>query len=140
MFDLALTAFVALMMLMGGRRPFIWVLTYLYVDIVSPQKMSWRFLQSVPISLIAFVLAVMGWALLDNKKNSPFSLRQGLILVLLIYCGLTTLSADFPTEALDKWSWVWKSLLFGMFLPVTLRTRLRIEAAALVMALSAGAI
>ena len=140
MFDLALTAFVALMMLMGGRRPFIWVLTYLYVDIISPQKMSWRFLQAVPLSLIAFVLAVMGWVLLDNKKNSPFTLRQGLILALLVYCGLTTLSADFPTEALDKWSWVWKSLLFGMFLPVTLRTRLRIESAALIMVLSAGAI
>lgn len=140
MFDLALTAFVTLLMLMGGRRPFIWVLTYLYVDIIAPQKMSWRFLQAVPISLISFVLAVLGWLFLDNKKNSPFTLRQGLILILLVYCGMTTMSADFPKEAADKWSWVWKALVFGVFLPMTLRTRLRIEAAALIMVLSAGAI
>ncbi len=140
MFDLALTAFVALFLILGVRRPFIWVLAYLYVDILSPQKMSWRFLQSVPLSLITFVLALFGWMFLDNKRNSTFTLRQGLILMLLIYCGLTTMAADFPTEAAEKWSWVWKALVFAIFLPLTLRTRLRIESAALVMVLSAGAI
>jgi probable O-glycosylation ligase (exosortase A-associated) len=35
---------------------------------------------------------------------------------------------------------VWKALVFAIFLPLTLRTRLRIEAVALVMVLSAGAI
>jgi probable O-glycosylation ligase (exosortase A-associated) len=35
---------------------------------------------------------------------------------------------------------VWKALVFAMFLPLTLRTRLRIEATALVMVLTAGAI
>ena len=78
--------------------------------------------------------------LADDKTNSRFALRQGLILMLLVYCGLTTIGADFPVEAAAKWGWVWKALVFAMFLPLTLRTRLRIEAAALVMVLAAGSI
>ncbi|MDE2412901.1 MAG: O-antigen ligase family protein, partial [Sphingomonadales bacterium] len=140
MLNLALTGFLALLLVLGLRRPFLWVLAYLYVDILAPQKVSWGFLTQIPISLITFVCAFLGWALLDDKRDSRFTLRQGLILVLLVYCGLTTLSADFPEAAAEKWAWVWKALVFAIFLPLTLRTRLRIEATALVMVLTAGAI
>ncbi len=140
MLDLALAGFVLGLMALGLRRPFLWVLAYLYIDVVAPQKISYFLLASIPISLIAFLAAFGGWMLADDKINSRFALRQWLILMLLIYCGLTTLSADFPVEAAAKWGWVWKALVFAMFLPLTLRTRLRIEAAALVMVLAAGSI
>jgi len=138
--DLAITGFTLALLAAGFRRPFVWVLAYLYIDILSPQKISYHLLASLPISLIAFVLAFGGWALVDEKIDSRFTLRQGLIAVLLVYCGMTTLSADFPVQAAAKWSWVWKALVFAVFLPLTLRTRLRIEAATLVMVLSVGAI
>jgi probable O-glycosylation ligase (exosortase A-associated) len=67
-------------------------------------------------------------------------MRQGLITLLLVYCGLTTLTADYPDSAVEKWAWVWKALVFAIFLPLTLRTRLRIEAAALTIVLTVGAI
>ena len=140
MLDLAITGFTLALLALGFRRPFIWVLAYLYIDILSPQKISYHLLSSLPISLIAFVLAFGGWLLIDPKFDSRFTLRQGLIAVLLIYCGMTTLSADFPEQALAKWSWVWKALVFAVFLPLTLRTRLRIEAAAVIMVLAVGAI
>jgi O-antigen ligase len=140
MLDLAITGFVFAMLALGLRRPFVWVLAYLYIDILSPQKISWSLLASLPISLIAFVLAFAGWLLLDPKADSRFTLRQALIALLLVYCGLTTMMADFPEAAAEKWSWVWKALVFALFLPLTLRTRLRIEGAALVMVLTAAAI
>ena len=140
MLDLALATFVMGLIALGLRRPFLWVLTYLYVDIVAPQKISYFLLASIPLSLIVFVLAFAGWLLIDDKADSRFTLRQGLLLVLLAYCGVTTLTADFPVEAADKWAWVWKALVFVIFLPLTLRTRLRIEAAVLFMVLSAGSI
>lgn len=140
MLDLALTAFALLLLVLGLRKPFVWVLAYVYVDVLAPQKISWFLLASIPISLILFIAAAGGWLLADDKRDSRFTLRQGLILVLLVYCGVTTLFADYPAEALAKWEWVWKALVFAIFLPLTLRTRLRIEATALVMVLTAGAI
>lgn len=140
MLDLALTGFTLAFLALGLRRPFIWVLAYLYIDIVAPQKISWGILASLPISLIAFAAAFLGWVLADDKTDSRFTLRQGLMLALLAYCGFTTLGADFPVEALSKWDWVWKAMVFAVIFPLTLRTRLRIEAVVLVMVLAIGSI
>ena len=140
MLDLAFVVFIGLLLALGLKRPFFWVLAYIYIDVVAPQKIGWGFIQALPVSLVAFAAAFAGWLFLDSKRGSRFTLRQALIGVLLAYCGVTTLSAAFPVEAWTKWSWVWKALVFAMFLPLTLRTRLRIEAAALIMVLSIGTI
>jgi probable O-glycosylation ligase (exosortase A-associated) len=140
MLDLALLAFVGLFLALGLKRPFFWVLLYIYIDVVAPQKIGWGPIQALPLSLIAFAAAFLGWLLLDRKEGSRFNLRQALILVLLAWCGYTTLGAEFPEAAWTKWNWVWKALVFAMFLPLTLRTKLRIEAAALIMVLAIGTI
>ena len=140
MLDLVLIAFVGLFLALGLKRPFIWVLAYIYIDIVAPQKVGWGPITALPLSLIAFVAAFAGWLILDRKEGSRFTLRQGLIALLLAYCGYTTVSADYPIEAMVKWNWVWKALFFAIFLPLTLRTKLRLEAAALVMVLAIGTI
>jgi len=138
--DFALAGFIGLMLALGLKRPFFWVLAYIYIDVVAPQKIGYGFLHAMPVSLVAFAAAFAGWLFLDTKQGTRFTLRQALILALLAYCGITTLSAAFPEAAWTKWAWVWKALVFAAFLPLTLRTRLRIEAAALVMVLSIGTI
>jgi probable O-glycosylation ligase (exosortase A-associated) len=138
--DLAFVGFLLALLGIGFRRPFVFVLTYVYIDIVAPQRLTYYMLNSVPISLITVALAVLAWTFVDDKKDSRFGPRQALMTMLLIYCGITTTMADFPINAADKWSWAWKALAFAIFLPVTLRTRLRIEALALFMILSASAI
>ena len=140
MLDLALFAFVLGLLALGVKRPFLWVLAYIYIDILAPQKIGWSLTAALPLSLIAFCAAFAGWLLADSKRGSRFTYRQFLMVLLLIYSGWTTLNADFPEAALEKWDWVWKALVFAIFLPLTLTTRLRIEAAALVMLLTAGAI
>lgn len=140
MLDLFLLSFVLAFIGAGLRRPFIFVLAYTYIDIVSPQKVSWGILSHIPVSLIAFLCAFVAWFVAEDKNGTRISLRQVLLLALLVYCGLTTQTADFPVEAAEKWAWVWKALLFAMFLPLTLRTRLRIEALTLIMVLSVGVI
>ena len=138
--DLFFIAFLGVFGLMGLRRPFLLVALYAYIDIVSPQRLSYFLLNSIPISAIAFALMVGAWLLVDDKKDCRFSARQGLMLLLLAWCGYTTLTADFPAEALTKWNWVWKAIIAGVFLPLVLRTRLRIEALALFMVLCASTI
>lgn len=138
--DLAFVGFLLALIGMGFKRPFLFVLAYVYVDIVSPQRLTYILLNSVPVSLILVCLAVGAWAMVDDKRDTRFAPRQVLLAMLLIYCGITTTQADFPIEAADKWSWVWKALAFAIFLPLTLRTRLRIESLVLFMVLSAGSI
>ena len=138
--DLAFIGFLLALWGMGFRRPFLFVCAYIYIDIISPQRLTYFLLNSVPISLIAVGLMVLGWVIADDKRDSRFAPRQGLILILLVYCWITTKSADFPVEAAEKWEWVWKNLVVAAFLPLMLRTRLRIEAMLLFIVLSAASI
>lgn len=140
MTSVALALFVFALFALGLRRPFLWVLAYVYIDILVPQKISYAILAKIPISLVAFMLCFGGWLILDRKEDSRFTLRQVLLVILLAYVGYTTMTADFPVEAGEKWAWVWKGLVFAIFLPLTLRTRLRFEAMTLMMVLTAGAI
>src|SRR3546814_10147457 len=128
MHDLAFVGFLAALIAAGFRKPFLFILVYVYIDVVSPQRLSYFLLNAVPISLIAVVLAVAGWAVADDNRDVRLAPRQFHILPRLIYCWLTTLGADFPTEALDKWDWVWTALAFAIFMTITFSTRLRIEA------------
>ncbi|HKX36245.1 MAG TPA: DUF5935 domain-containing protein, partial [Rhizorhapis sp.] len=47
--DLIFIAFLAAFMGLGFKRPFIFVLAYAYIDIVSPQRLSYFLLNSIPI-------------------------------------------------------------------------------------------
>ena len=138
--DLGLIAFLAGLIALGFKRPFLFVLAYAYVDIVSPQRLSYYLLNAIPVSLICFMLALGGWLLRDDKGGTRLAPRQLLLILLLGWAAYTTAHADFPLEAQDKWAWVWKALLFAIFLPLTLRTRLRIEALVLYMVLCAASI
>jgi probable O-glycosylation ligase (exosortase A-associated) len=138
--DFALVAFIGALLLLAVKRPFLFVLAYIYVDTVSPQRISYFLLNSIPLSMLVAGLAFAGWLLADRKDGFTITARQGLILVLLAYAGATTTVADFPVDAAEKWDWAWKALAFAIFLPLTLRTKLRIEALLLFLALSAAAI
>ncbi|WP_431469825.1 putative O-glycosylation ligase, exosortase A system-associated [Sphingosinithalassobacter sp. LHW66-3] len=138
--DFAFIGFLVALFAMGFRKPFLFVLAYVYIDVVSPQRLSYLLLNSLPISLIAVGLAVVGWLAIDDKRDVRVAPRQILLLLLLVYCWYTTGNADFPIEAQYKWEWVWKALAFAIFLPLTLRTKLRIEALLLFMVLSAASI
>ena len=140
MIDLGLFLFIAAFLALGLRRPFLWVLTYIYIDTLAPQDIGWRFVAALPVSLIAFCAAFGGWLLADPKHGARFAFRQWLLLILLCWCAVTTANADFPIQAAMKWSWVWKALVFAIFVPLTLTTRLRFEAVILTMVLTAGAI
>jgi probable O-glycosylation ligase (exosortase A-associated) len=138
--DLAFVGFLVALLGLGLRRPFLFVLAYAYIDTVSPQRLSYYLLNSLPLSMIVACLAFAGWLLSEKKTDLGFSARQGLMAALLCYTFYTTSNADFPIEAAEKWDWASKALLFAIFLPLTLRSKLRIEAVLLFLILSAAAI
>lgn len=138
--DLFLIGFLVALLLAGLRRPFLFVCAYIYVDIVSPQRLSYYLLSSIPVSLIVFVAAFLGWAINDDKTLSKPTPRQLLLIALLLLCGYTTLTADFPDAAQEKWAWVWKAMVFSIFMPMTLYTRVRIEGVLLFMLLCLSSI
>jgi putative inorganic carbon (hco3(-)) transporter len=138
--DLFFVGYLGLLLLFALKRPFLFTLIYAYVDIVAPQRLSYFLLNSIPLSLILFGFAVLGFLIKDNKQNARVSPRWAALVLLLILCGYTTSVAEMPLDAAEKWAWVWKALFFAAFLPLLLFNRLRIEALALTMVLCASAL
>jgi probable O-glycosylation ligase (exosortase A-associated) len=138
--DLAFIGFLVALLGLGFRKPFLFVLAYIYIDVVSPQRLSYYLITSVPLSMYAACLAFGGWLIAEKKVGLRFGVRQGLIAILLCYTFYTTTHADFPIEAAEKWDWASTALAFAIFLPLTLRSKLRIEAILLFLTLSAAAI
>ncbi|RZL18013.1 MAG: putative O-glycosylation ligase, exosortase A system-associated, partial [Sphingomonas sp.] len=56
--DLFFVFYLLMLFVVGLRRPFLFVLGYIYIDMVSPQRLSYYMLSGIPISLIFFVAAV----------------------------------------------------------------------------------
>ncbi len=54
--DLAFLGFLLALLGIGFRRPFVFVLTYIYVDTVGPQRLCYYLLNSIPLSVITVVL------------------------------------------------------------------------------------
>jgi hypothetical protein len=53
-----------------------------------PQRLSYFFAHLIPLSLILFVLAFLGFLISDDKKRTSAYRRAGLLLVLFFgYCG-----------------------------------------------------
>jgi probable O-glycosylation ligase (exosortase A-associated) len=138
--DLFLISFMVFITVVGFRRPFLFLCAYIYVDIVSPQRLSYYLLSSIPVSLIFFAASFIGWAINDDKTLSKPSPRQILLILLLLLCGFTTLTAAHPDAALEKWDWVWKAMVFAIFMPMALYTRVRIEGILLFMLLCVSSI
>ena len=86
--DLAFVAFLFAFIGIGFRRPFLFVLAFCYIDIVAPQRLSYFLINSIPISLIVFGLAIVGWIAADDKRDTRWSGRQTLLVILLFYCWM----------------------------------------------------
>ena len=136
--DLFFVSVLGAFFLLGLRRPFLFIPAYIYADLIRPQYLTYWALNSVPVSQILFFCAFGFWGLSRHKGRPNWGGRQSLMLLLFVYCGISTIFADFPVNALTKWDWVWKVGLFALFLPLTLVTRLRFEAVLLVSVLSIG--
>lgn len=134
--DIVFVGYLMLIAIMAFKRPFLFTLIYAYIDIVAPQRLSYFLLNSIPLSLIMFGLAALGFLIKDDKADVRMTLRHYAIILLLIYAGYTTSVADEPLYAVEKWKWVWKALIFAAFLPLVLKTKLRIEALALMLVLA----
>ena len=73
MIDLALFAFVMAFLALGIARPFLWVLAYIYIDILAPQKIGWTRTPPLPLPLNA------GQIWIRLPKNSSLATNSSMV-------------------------------------------------------------
>ena len=71
MLDLVFLAFIFFILLLGLKRPFLWVLLYVYIDILAPQRIGYSLITSLPVSLIAFACGLWRVAGARSQGRRP---------------------------------------------------------------------
>lgn len=128
--------FVGFMLFLFGLcfiRPYLATICYIWIDLLQPQQQSYYLLNSVPISMIAAIGAVLAYLIADKNKQIRINPIQILLFVFIVWITITTSTAVVQEAAWIKYSSAWKALGFAIFLPFVLRTRLQIETALLVI-------
>ena len=108
--------------------PFVATLGYVWVDTFQPQSVSYIILNQVPVALVMGAIAVALYSLFDRRAIPRLSMITILQLTFAAWITLTSALASLPEVAWEKWDWAFKTIVFSAFIPLTIRTRVQIEA------------
>jgi probable O-glycosylation ligase (exosortase A-associated) len=134
--SLFLSAIFLVVVFFGFAAPFVAGLGYLWVDLVTPQRLAYSIIRGQPISQIIAVLTFIFYLVLDRRHPPKFTTLHLLLVLWAIWITLTTTWAVVPESAWIKWDWAFKSVAFAAFMPFLFRTRIQIEAFFLVLVFS----
>lgn len=126
------------LLLLGPSYPFAAMLAYVWIDIVKPQSLAYSLVNGLPLAMIAAVVVLISYGiqgrrrkagdLLDRHHRHPTAPVIGLLAFFAIWITFTTISADPGINAWTKWDWAFKVVIFSMFIPLVIQSRLHIEA------------
>lgn len=117
----------------GLVAPFALGLGYVWVDTFTPQHVAYSMLSEIPVSQVMGVATLVAYLAVDRK--SPPRLNAITVLTLLMAAWVTFTTFNHPVapeQALTKWDWAVKTILFSAFMPALFRSRVQIEAFLLV--------
>lgn len=138
--SLFLSAVFFTLIFTGFSAAFAAALGFVWVDVVKPQQLAWSIITGWPLSLIAALAMIAQYTLKDRKFPPKFGAILVLIAMFTVWVTLTTMMSTIPDRPWGKWDWVYKVLLFALFIPFVFRSRVQIESFILVFVFSAATI
>lgn len=135
-----LTVVMAYILFVGFSYPFIAVLGYVWIDIVKPQGLVYSMINGLPVALIAASIALGSYILSKEKKNIPSVAMVTMLSLFAAWMTLTAAIADQGIQPWTKWDWAFKVVVFSIFVPFVIRSRMHIEAFLLTMIFSVSTI
>lgn len=134
--DLLLFAIIAVLAVIGLRRPWIGALHWTWLSIMNPHRYCFGFILSTPVAAIAGGSTLLG-LMMTKDRESPFKGAPPIILAMLMFW--MTLSWLFGLDRegdYSQWDKVMKINFMVLITMMLLRTKLHIVCFAWVCALS----
>ena len=132
--DILWLSILALFITFGISRPIIALSGVVWVDILKPQTLSYSFLSGKPLSLIITIVFFVSLIIANQQIKIPkYKGSTFLLMVFIIWITVTTYYAQFQDPAWYMYDFVVKILIFSLFIPFVLNSRVKIEIFILVM-------
>lgn len=135
--DLALLVALGALIPASFIRPWIGVLTWTWIGLMNPHRMSWT-LEQIPIAMLVGAATLGGLLFTSERRMPPWTREMILLAILAIYFTVTSSFAWHPSVAWPEWETVMKILLFTFVTTMLIWGQMRIRLLMLVIVFSLG--
>jgi probable O-glycosylation ligase (exosortase A-associated) len=126
--DLFLGPLLLAVLVQTFRTPSAGVLGWAWLTMMTPQKLIWGVLSTVPLNLILAIATLTMVLFTKDKKKVPFNTVTVLWFGFIIFMTITTIFSLNPTFSWNIWDRTIKIMLLGILVPVLMQTPRRIHA------------
>ena len=120
-------------------RPVLGAYTWAWLSMMSPQKLAFGFVRTLPLAYIVALATVVGLVFSRQRRRLPFTGITVVLLLLLAWMTVTALFAlNSPELVLDRWIFVMKIQAMIFVTLMLLRGREQIDTLIWVVTFSVG--
>src|SRR4051812_16848615 len=94
--------------------PSIGVLTWSWIAIMSPHRLTWDFTYALQLNLAIVIITSIAWIVSREPKRLPMSGTTMLILVFMAWLTITTMTSLTPSNSWFYWKLHIKNLIFAL--------------------------
>lgn len=135
--DLAFALVLSALVLVSLRRPWIGVMAWIWVSLMTPQLMMYGFMSGQPVSMVTGVATLIGILATKDPRRMPFAVPLALLVCFSLWMVLTFFFSLVPTD--ENLAQLDKVLKINFFILVTvfvIHTRKQVDVMIAVVALS----
>jgi putative inorganic carbon (HCO3(-)) transporter len=136
--DVLLAALVFGLLPVCFARPWIGVLVWYWIGMMSPQWFMWGFARDFRWAAVVGGVTLAGLLFTRDRKPIPWNAQLVLMVLILAYFTFTTFFAWVPDAAWEKWGLVAKVILMTLITTMAIYGRKRIGWLLAVISLSVG--
>ncbi len=125
--DIALALFIFGMLPYILVRPYVGLLIWSWLGYMNPNRLCYGFAISFPWVMLVAVVTLLSLLLSTERKSIPWSATSVLLLMFLLWTGLTTFYAVVPDSAWIKWQEFAKVLVMVFVTLILVNSRERMH-------------
>jgi probable O-glycosylation ligase (exosortase A-associated) len=118
--------------------PSIGVLTWAWIAIMSPHRLTWDFTYTLQLNLAIVFITFIAWVVAREPKRMPVNAATVMILLFMAWMTLTTATSLAPANSWFHWDLHIKNLIFALAVMAIMRTQVRIQALIWITVMSIG--
>lgn len=100
--DLLLAGIIGATLPLVFRYAFVGVLLWTWVGIMNPHKLGWGFMFDAPVANVIGIVTLIALFTTKDRVQLPLMTPLVFMMLLVVWCCITTGFAIFPTESLDQ--------------------------------------
>jgi len=120
------------------RRPWVGLMTFVFLGLFSPQSYTWSFAREFPLSQVVAVTTIAGMVLSSERKSLSLQTEMVLLILLWVFFGISTLAALYPDDAMRRYVYVSKIFLMIIVATVVISSEERLYGLVRIVGYSLG--